>query len=215
MAADCKTRRIFKKTYTIRRDELNDSFDYEMNLHDAFKNYLISLPHFIAIKRSEPNRLKTSGQYVVYSYAQPGHYDKEDNTPGSNTIRNYSANTSKLILNHINNIYGPKAEVITRSGRRYRDVYHQLENKEQLNHYCQKDNANNIISSFSENSGGRSIHFRHITITIVNCLNKRLYKKRYRLDRDEINDKFGYEMALHGTIKDFLVKLPPFIAMAN
>lgn len=151
--------------------------------------------------------------YVIYSYAEPGAYDIRESINGSSTTFDYSKNTAKLINTHLNNLHD-NIKITSASGRAIRHVYHALDDDEQSKYYCQKDNADKIFSSLSEiNSGG--VHFRYVHFKVLDCKTMRLYRHKYTIERDEQNDSFGYEMALHNSFKDFLFKIPPFIAMGN
>ncbi|MDH5178242.1 MAG: trypsin-like peptidase domain-containing protein [Gammaproteobacteria bacterium] len=218
MIVDCTAARIFRKQYTIRRDDLNDTFDYELAMHDSFKGFLLATPPYIALQQLSPPMIGLAlkpGRISIYSYAQPGDFDVNTHISGSFTVPIYSENTAGVLRTHVNMLFGNSTDTLVRSGENFKGVYHELENEQSLRRYCINDKAEYIISSYSENESGKSVHARHVTYVIAGCQNKRVYKKRYYIERDEMSDSFGYEMALHGTFKDFLLKLPPFITAQN
>lgn len=215
---DCKARRNYRKIFKISNNGPNNEFDYEQGINNALGTFINGLPPYISlssIKSSRASYTAPSGKIVFYSYAQPGHYDKEMRITGSNTSEAYSKNSAALLKHHVLNRFNKNIDTHLYSGKRFNQIYHQLEETDKLQGLCSKDNASLIFSSYSENSAGRFIHFRHVTYTVANCENKRVYFKKYRLDRDEKSDKFGYELNLHSTFQDFLLKLPPYIAMTN
>ena len=170
---------------------------------------LISYCSFaVAETGDDINETSKKLRFTVFSYAQPGYYDEEDNITGSNTVESYSNNTTLLIQQHIRKRYGKNTAVKRLSGKYYKDIHYKIEDEKTLTFYCNQHNSDYVIASFSENSGGRFIHFRYVNYVLANCKNKKIYKNKYKLERDDNNDKFGFEVGLQRTMNDFLSKVP-------
>ena len=153
----------------------------------------------------------TTTTVLVYSYAEPGIYDQNEDIQGSSTIDNYSKNTADLIQQHLHDIIPGEAEYLKHSGKRSRKVYYRLERPQYRKDMCNQHEADNIIASSSEKTGDTNSTFRYVSFRIVDCKSLRVFSKQYTIERDETNDGFSYETALYISFKDFIFKMPPYI----
>jgi len=149
---------------------------------------------------------------LVYSYSEPGYYDVDDNIKGSYSVEAYSKNMLKLIHLQLQNHLKGQNKFISKGGDSIKKIFYRLENMQYRESLCKNNNAGNIIASYSEGTQGYTRHFRFITYRLIDCRSQKMFKKEYRLYRDELNDSFGFEVELHTTFKDFLVKTPPYIS---
>lgn len=150
---------------------------------------------------------------IIYTYAEPGAYDRRENITGSATVKNYSINTSKVLKKQVLETLDNTARIDIEAGQRTKKIYYTLDNPAVRYSLCSGGKANKIITSFSDSNPG--FHFRYITYRIIDCLNRRDYTKQYTIQRDERYDSFGYEIDIHNTFKDFLQKIPPFITLSQ
>jgi len=166
---------------------------------------------FNGVQQSPAGGKEPKRTIIVYSYAQPGYYDFDDNIEGSNSVGKYSKNTVKLIKQQIVSQRGENIKFVTMGGKSIKEIFYRLEEKQYSKSLCEKNNASHILASFSEGRKGGQLHFRLVTYRIIDCETLNVFKKEYVIKRDEINDRFGFEVALHTTVKDFLIKTPPYI----
>ena len=75
---------------------------------------------------------------------------------------------------------------------------------------CNNNKVNNILASYSEREPGAP--FRHVSFRMIDCLTLREFTKEYMIERDERNDRFGYEVAIHTSFKDFILKTTPYVS---
>lgn len=180
-------------------------------------SYKSKLDNFIYTETTEPNKKKDQKpkkRIILYSFAEPGGHDMQENNIGSSTTKLYSANTLKLLQSQLQKIFGNNLVFTRHSGKHTRKIFYQLEDQSIAALQCKSNDADKIIASYSEHNSGGGMHFRYVSYQIFDCLTKKGFKKQYTIERDEHYDSFGYETALYSTFQDFLIKTPPYINWA-
>lgn len=168
------------------------------------------------LKRKIPSdevEVKNNKPIFLYSYAEPGGYDMNENIRGSATVAKYSNNSVELLKRQLKYHLDGSVNFVAKSGDGIYKLYDRLKDKSYSTSFCTNKNASNIVVSISERNQG--FQFRYVQYLVIDCDTKKDHLKTYELVRDERNDSFGYEVALHTTFKDFLVTLPPYITWAN
>lgn len=168
---------------------------------------------FLAHKEPEaPEAQNKTRTIVISSYAEPGNYDINERITGSSTIQNYSRNTIKLLEENLQGIEKDVTNVIIKTNEGDGRFFYNLERPLFIKNICTNHKAEKIIASYSEMNPGSQ--YRYVKFRVVDCQMQKEFHKRYKIERDENNDRFGYEVALHVSFKDFMLKLPPFIQWA-
>jgi len=153
---------------------------------------------------------------IVYSYTEPSSYYPDENIKGADdTAHNYSRSVVNVLKEQLQKHVSGRAEFVTRDDKKDTNVFYKLENANYSKSLCNQNGANNIVASYSEDSSGVGSHFRLVTYRMIDCATLKEFKKEYYIERDELNDRFGYEVALYTTFKDFLLKTPPYVSWAN
>jgi S1-C subfamily serine protease len=162
--------------------------------------------------KHSPQADEDSKTIIVYSYAEPGNYDLLERVKGSDSIPEYSENTLKLLKQQLVNHFDGKLNFVSDSGKPVGRLFYKLEDMAFSQSLCKRHNASNIVASYSENASGNGTHFRYVSYRMIDCLKLKEFKKRYVLERDELHDQFGYEVALYTSFKDFIIKTPPYLS---
>jgi len=165
-------------------------------------------------QKDAPTDVLNEKSVIVYSYAEPGGHDLKENIQGSDSVRVYSKNSANVLKQHIQKSLS-KVKIVTKTGKEVRNIFYRLENINYSKSLCNKHNASHIIASQSEDNSGQGMHFRYISYRLFDCTAYKDYKKQYTIERDELHDRFGYEVALHTTFKDFVLKTPPYISWVS
>lgn len=147
--------------------------------------------------------------FVVFAYAEPGNYDLQENIKGSASIPAYSKNILKVLRDQILSYQTTNIKFVSDSGYSAKSTYYNLEQQQYRKQLCEKHMASKLIAGISEKAPGA--HFRSVAYRLIDCTSYNELKKEYIIRRDEVNDRFGYEMALHSTFRDFLLKIPPHL----
>jgi len=170
---------------------------------------------FSSDRQKKPVSKEQKRKIIVYSYAEPGYYDYDDNIEGSYTVHKYSKNTVNVLTQQLKKHLGSNMEFVIKGGESIKKIFYQLEKTRYSKSLCTKNKASHIIASYSEGEQGHVRHFRLVTYRMIDCDTQKAYKKEYYIERDDLNDRFGFEVALHTTFKDFLLKTPPYISWAS
>jgi len=183
---------------------------------DGTKDSIQSRHAFSQSKRINKQAVKENKKtIIVYSFAEPGYFDKEDNIVGSATVPIYSKNTILILKQQLQKHLGSDINFVTKSGKNIKNIFYLLEEPHYSKSLCKINNAKTIFASYSEGEQGYTRHFRDVSYRLIDCSTLTEYKKTYTIERDNLHDRFGFEVALHMTFKDFLLKIPPYISMAN
>jgi len=164
-------------------------------------------------KHNTPSKDKPGKRIMLYSFAEPGNYDLSEKISGSDTIASYSKNTVNILNQQLKRHMGDKNKYFARSGEYIYELYYRMDKPIVRKSICTDNNAHYLVFSNSEKEPGAP--FRHVTYRLIDCETTKEFKKEYSIERDELNDSFGYEVALHTTFKDFLLKVPTFINLVD
>jgi len=170
---------------------------------------------FSTQQQHDQPKVENKSTIVVYSFAEPGNYDLLEEINGSDTVADYSANTVNVLEQQLKQQFGGNTKFVSRGGKEVSKIFYQLEDINYSKALCNKHSASNIVASYSENASGHGTHFRNVTYRMVDCVTLKEFVKGYYIERDEINDQFGYEVALYTTFKDFLIKTPPYVSWGS
>jgi len=168
---------------------------------------------FVTKQETVSPDIKNSKRIMLYSFAEPGNYDVSERIKGSNTVATYSKNTLDILKKNLEKHLGGDIEFIAHSGDDASSLYYKIEDKSYNKTLCNNNKINNILASYSEREPGAP--FRHVSFRMIDCLTLREFTKEYMIERDERNDRFGYEVAIHTSFKDFILKTPPYVSWDN
>ena len=120
------------------------------------------------------------------------------------SIFEYSQKYVNVLKQQLQKHTGKKINFVIKGDEEVNEIYYRLEDPDYSKGLCIKNKASNIIASHSEiDVTGNARLFRPISYRIIDCLTLKEFKNGYYLDRDELHDRFGFEVSLHTTFKDF------------
>jgi len=153
---------------------------------------------------------------LVYSYTEPSSYYPDENIKDyDDTVHNYSKSVVDMLKKQLQKHVNSMPEFVSSDAKKGKSVFYRLENVSYSQSLCKKNKVNNIVASYSEDSSGTGSHFRLVSYRMFDCATLKEFKKEYYLERDELNDRFGYEVAFYTSFKDFLIKVPPYVSWSN
>ena len=167
---------------------------------------------------SDANEVKQDKKntFVLYAYVEPeSFHDKENFIGKDDTVYHYSKSVIEVLKQQIANSFGKQNEFVVNSGKSSKRLFYRLEENNFSSHVCSKNKASNIIAVYSEDVSGRGTHFKPVVYRMIDCSNLKEFKKEYNIVRDELHDTFSYEVALHTSFKDFIIKTPPYLNWAK
>ena len=184
---------------------------------DGDKNSKVRQNAFLSHgKQADLTETKKNSRVAMYSYAEPeGFYTGDAKLGVDDTVNSYSRTVLNVIKQQLQKHLKGETVFISSSGSDSKDMYDALGNLKYRKLQCDKIKANNIIATYSEDSSGVGSHFRIIYFRMIDCLTFKEYRKEYTIERDELNDRFEYEVALHTAFKDFVLKTPPYVSWQN
>ena len=146
-------------------------------------------------------RFKGSQHFVITSQAEPG--KRDDDYELSSTIERFSATLSNRLVNSlVAEANGNVTTEVIRWGETTERLLKESRKKEVSKSLCAKHKADKIFYALTKHApgGGGS---RNIKYYLYICATDRKIKETYDIDRED-DDKYGYQIALIVSTKDFI-----------